>query len=42
MASRRLASVDEVLRVGQILPVRVREIDGQNRINLVPVTLLDA
>ncbi len=42
MTNSRLASVDEVLRVGQILSVRVREIDGQNRINLVPVTLLDA
>jgi polyribonucleotide nucleotidyltransferase len=42
MTNSRLSSVDEVLRVGQILSVRVREIDGQNRINLVPVTLLDA
>lgn len=42
MTKARLSNVEEVLRVGQILKVRVREIDGQNRINLVPVTLLDA
>lgn len=42
LTNRRLGSVDEVLRVGQVLSVRVREIDSQNRINLVPVTLLDA
>jgi len=42
MTKARLSNVEEVLRVGQVLKVRVREIDGQNRINLVPVTLLDA
>ncbi len=42
MTNKRLSSVDDVLSVGQVLEVRVREIDGQNRINLVPVTALDA
>lgn len=42
LTNKRLATVDEVLRVGQVVSVRVREIDQQNRINLVPVTLLDA
>ncbi|NDC83599.1 polyribonucleotide nucleotidyltransferase [bacterium] len=40
MAKRRIEKVDEVVSLGQVIPVRVKEIDAQNRINLVPVSPL--
>ncbi len=42
LANRRLDRVEDVLSVGQVFPVRVREIDSQHRINLVPVTPFEA
>ena len=40
MARRRIEKVEDVVSVGQVIEVRVREIDSQNRINLVPVSPL--
>jgi len=34
LADRRVAKVEDVVKVGDILPVKVREIDSQGRINL--------
>jgi polyribonucleotide nucleotidyltransferase len=38
LSTRRLGKVEEVLKVGDSIPVRVKEIDAQHRINLVPIT----
>ena len=34
IADRRIEKVEDVLKVGDIIPVKVREIDSQGRINL--------
>ncbi len=39
-AKHRVARADEVVKTGQIVEVRVKEIDQQNRINLVPLVPL--
>ncbi len=41
LSKRRVERVEDLLSVGQIIPVRVKEIDAQHRINLVPVTPFD-
>jgi polyribonucleotide nucleotidyltransferase len=40
MSRQRVERVEDVVSLGQIIEVRVKEIDAQNRINLVPVTPL--
>jgi polyribonucleotide nucleotidyltransferase len=34
IADRRIEKVEDVLKVGDVIPVKVREIDSQGRINL--------
>lgn len=34
LSKTRVQSVDEVLKVGQVVPVKLIEIDRQNRLNL--------
>lgn len=41
LSKRRLDRVEDVLKVGQQFEVRVKEIDAQHRINLVPVEQFD-
>ena len=40
MGRSRIEKVEDVVSTGQLIEVRVKEIDAQNRINLVPVTPL--
>ena len=41
LSRSRINNVEDVLTTGQILNVRVREVDSQNRINLEPVNVDD-
>ncbi|MFC1752834.1 polyribonucleotide nucleotidyltransferase [Thermoproteota archaeon] len=41
LSKRRVNHVEDVLEVGQIVTVKVKEIDSQNRINLVPLNPFD-
>ena len=41
LAKSRVNKVEDVLAVGQNLEVKVKEIDSQNRINLIPTSLFD-
>ncbi|MGE4169590.1 MAG: polyribonucleotide nucleotidyltransferase [Candidatus Margulisiibacteriota bacterium] len=38
LSKKRVEKVEDVLSLGQVVKVRVKEIDAQNRINIVPVT----
>ena len=40
MGRRRIEKVEDVVSIGQMVEVKVKEIDAQNRINLVPTTPL--
>jgi polyribonucleotide nucleotidyltransferase len=40
MGRSRIEKVEDVVSTGQLIEVRVKEIDAQNRINLAPVTPL--
>jgi len=40
MGRRRIEKVEDVVSIGQMVEVEVKEIDAQNRINLVPTTPL--
>ena len=38
LSDRRIGNVEDVVEVGQLVPVKVRDIDKQNRVSLVPKT----
>ncbi len=41
LSKRRIDRVEDYLKVGQLIEVRVKEIDNQNRINLIPMKQIE-